>query len=113
MKILKNGERNKMRVKKIDERIKEIADFYGKEAQLDMLQEECAELIQAVSKFKRGKKMAIEHIAEEICDVELMITQIMYLLNICYTSVNTIKEEKITRTLNIIEQIKKVYEGND
>lgn len=102
-----------MRTKKIDPRIKEIADFYGTGPQLDMLQEECAELIQAISKYKRGKKSGLEHIAEEICDVELLIVQAMYLLNITYTDVNTIKDEKISRTLNIIEKIKKVYEGND
>lgn len=102
-----------MRTKQIDPRIKTIADFYGTGPQLDMLQEECAELIQAISKFKRGKKSALENIAEEISDVELMIVQVMYLLNITYTGVNTIKDEKINRTLNLIEKIKKVYEGND
>lgn len=38
-----------------DARIERIAEHYGMEAQLDVLQEECAELIQAVSKYKRAK----------------------------------------------------------
>lgn len=102
-----------MRTKKIDPRIKEIADFYGTGAQLDMLQEECAELIQAVSKFKRRGSKATEQLAEEIADVELMILQIMYLTGMTYTDVANIKENKIIRTMNRIEQIKKVYQSND
>ena len=56
----------------------EIADHYGTESQLNILQEECAELIQAVSKYRRGE--SIDLLAEEIADVEIMIAQIKYLL---------------------------------
>ena len=62
-----------------DERITKIADNYGLDSQLDILQEECAELIVAVSKFKRGKDTA--NIIEEIADVEIMLDQIVYLLD--------------------------------
>lgn len=62
----------------IDERLKQIADHYGLDKQLDMLQEECAELIQAVSKYKRTRITAI---VEEMADVYIMLYQITYLLN--------------------------------
>ena len=37
--------------------------------QIDVLQEECAELIQALSKLKRGKDMAIDMVKEELTHV--------------------------------------------
>ena len=61
----------------MDERIKKIADYYGKESQLDILQEECAELVQAISKYRRGGSFKLT--LEEIADVEIMIEQIKYL----------------------------------
>ena len=58
--------------------IRHIADTYGLESQLRQLQEECAELIVAVSKsFKAEKTMT--NLFEEIADVEIMIAQIKYL----------------------------------
>lgn len=61
----------------IDDRLKTIADHYGIDSQLDILQEELAELIQSVSKYRRGDP---SHILEEIADVEIMLDQITYLL---------------------------------
>lgn len=71
----------------IDDRLKVIADHYGLDGQLGILQEECAELIQAVSKYKRCRTVASEDackpiIAEEMADVYIMIEQIRYLLDI-------------------------------
>ena len=62
----------------MDLRLNQIADHYGLSAQLDILQEECAELIQAVSKFRRTKT---SDIIEEIADVYIMLDQVVYLLN--------------------------------
>lgn len=63
----------------IDERLKQIADHYGLDEQLNMLQEECAELIQAVSKYRRTGKL--ENLDEEITDVKILLKQIDYLLD--------------------------------
>lgn len=57
---------------------------FGEDAQLDMLVEECAELIQAVNKYKRAKAQGVSirvdnaknHLAEEITDVENMLFQV-------------------------------------
>jgi phosphoglycerate-specific signal transduction histidine kinase len=63
----------------IDERLKQIADHYGLDEQLNMLQEECAELIQAVSKYRRTGKPS--NLYEEITDVKILLQQIDYLLD--------------------------------
>ena len=65
-------------------------ETFGEEAQLDMLVEECAELIQAVNKYKRAKakggSVNIEnakiHLAEEITDVRNMLYQVDEGLNL-------------------------------
>ena len=44
-----------------------------------MLQEECAELIQAVSKYKRTGKLG--NLDEEMTDVKILLKQIDYLLD--------------------------------
>ena len=57
-----------------------IADFYGLISQLNILQEECGELIQAASKYIRGYDPEAKLIIEEIADVEIMLAQVKYLL---------------------------------
>lgn len=84
------------------DKIRYIADHYGKEKQLDMLIEECAELIQAISKYNRGK--SFNCVAEEIADVEIMIEQIKYLF-LCGEDVAKIKEQKIDRQIKRIEEV--------
>jgi len=84
-----------------------IADTYGYPAQSGQLIEECAELIQAISKYKRAKTAEEQHVAfshylEEIADVEIMLDQIKYLLDIKENDLNDIKQYKIHRVLNRI-----------
>ena len=92
--------------KMIDERLKQIADHYGLDEQLNMLQEECAELIQAVNKYKRTRTTAI---VEEMADVYIMLYQITYLLNKEVASVDVEDyiamwmEKKIRRQLERIQ----------
>lgn len=54
---------------------------YGEDSQHDMVNEECAELIQAVNKFMRADKSADKlrarnRIREEVADVLIMIEQL-------------------------------------
>lgn len=90
----------------IDDRLKTIANHYGLDSQINILQEELAELIQAVSKFRRGDP---SHIIEEIADVYIMLDQITYLLQ-KYTSVDInyfislYEEKKIRRQLRRIDE---------
>lgn len=66
---------------------------YGEQAQEGVAQEECAELIQAISKKHRGKK---HNIPEEIADVEIMLEQLK-IINDCFCDVESIKQEKVSR----------------
>jgi NTP pyrophosphatase (non-canonical NTP hydrolase) len=90
----------------MDERLHEIADHYGLDAQLNVLQEELAELIQAVSKYRRGDP---KHLPEEIADVYIMLSQIVYLLDKNTTIdfaefISLYEEKKIRRQLNRIKE---------
>lgn len=69
----------------INEDLKYIADHYGLEHQLGKCEEELNELIEAL-----GGSSDI-HLAEEIADVEIMISQIKYLRNIPDECIDSIK----------------------
>lgn len=100
----------------IPELNKETAKHYGYEAQSNQLVEECAELIQAVSKYRRAttgagqptagykKTVALENLIEEIADVEIMLEQIKYLLQIPEDRLEAVKLFKVNRTRERIRQ---------
>lgn len=97
----------------MQDKIKRIANHYGLAKQSRQLSEECAELIQATSKYMRFQETSyastvdwkyIESVCEEIADVEIMLEQIKYLLHINPDAIETIKGNKIARQL---ERIKK------
>ena len=52
---------------------------YGQDAQWRQVQEECAELIAAVNRYRRGRIPA-EELAGEIADVRIMFEQALFLL---------------------------------
>ena len=54
--------------------LKRAIDTYGVDKQIDMLIEECAELIVALKHMKRGR-VAWNEVAEEMADVKIMIDQ--------------------------------------
>lgn len=101
-------------------KIKKIADYYGFARQSRQLSEECAEIIQAVNKYHRcnekirggdnimlsvsDSNMLIQNIVEEIADVEIMLEQIKYLLNINNDAVNKIKDNKLDRQIARIKK---------
>lgn len=81
----------------INKDLKYIADHYGLEHQLGKCKEELGELIEALG------SNCDTHLAEEIADVEIMISQIKYLRNIPDEQVDVIKQYKIQRQLRRIE----------
>jgi len=89
-----------------------IAKHYGYGAQSNQLIEECAELIQAVNKHKRAlaerdenkHDIALSNLLEEIADVEIMLSQLKYLLGIKPEDIIAIKQYKVIRTKERIEQ---------
>lgn len=87
----------------ISELNKSTAKYYGYESQSSQLVEECAELIQAVSKYRRAnteakRAVALENLIEEIADVEIMLEQIKYLLQIPEDELRAVKLFKVNRT---------------
>lgn len=63
------------------EALREIAEHYGRENQLEMLIEECAELIQAVQRIKHSYDgISGNNFIEELADVKVMLGQIEFLL---------------------------------
>ena len=81
--------------------IKRSIEHYGKDVQSTVCMEECAELIQAISKEKRGKSDK-DHLAEEMADVIICIEMLKQIYNITedeiYSWVIT-KQERIIRRI--------------
>ena len=102
------------------EKIKKIASHYGFPKQSRQLSEECAELIQAVNKYYRFREglltnddvltstrdnnMLIQNIVEEIADVQVVMDEIIFLLNINSEAIEQIKKNKVDRQLKRIEK---------
>lgn len=100
-----------------DERIKTIFSHYGENSQLEKATEELDELKEAIdallelNKLTHSRKMAfyrsnrecfVDHIAEEIADVKIMINQLEYGLKIEQRTADW-REMKLNRQ---IERIK-------
>ena len=100
----------------ISDQNKRNGKYYGYEAQSNQLIEECAELIQAVNKYRRAvarvgepveeqkRVIALDNLVEEIVDVEIMLEQIKYLLQIPEDDMVAIKIYKVNRTKERIEK---------
>ena len=83
--------------------VKKSIEHYGKDVQSTVCMEECAELIQAISKEKRGKSDK-DHLAEEIADVIICIEMLKQIYNI---TEDEIYSWVINKQERIIERIKK------
>lgn len=68
---------------------------FGQESQIGMLFEEMAELQDAVCKQRRGRD-SVDHIAEEIADVEIMLEQLKEIYH-CHKLASQKRCEKIER----------------
>lgn len=94
-----------MTEKAYNDAIAMIATHYGKKAQSMQACEECAELIQAVSKAVRAPIRAhINNLAEEIADVRIMMSQLMQLYGIPEPEVSECIDEKLKRQLERIRE---------
>lgn len=95
--------------------VAESIDHYGKDMQATVCMEECAELIQAISKMKRGKDNR-DNLVEEIADVSICLEMLMQICNIKVSDVNNVISEKQKRILDRMDSstsdarsAKKVY----
>jgi NTP pyrophosphatase (non-canonical NTP hydrolase) len=92
------------------DKLQTILDHYGSEAQLEILIEECAELIQAVQKLRRYSYSTdsadyYERFKEEVADVAVMIEQMM--IAVGEDEIRAIMSEKVERQLRRIETVDK------
>jgi NTP pyrophosphatase (non-canonical NTP hydrolase) len=78
---------------------KKILDKWSLNAQLGMLQEECAELIVAINKLRRGVLNADAMICEEMADVQNMINQ----LKLLYPDFEKVRLEKLKRMRKLLD----------
>lgn len=100
-----------------NEQIKTIFDHYGEESQLEKSLEELDELKEAISKlltleicavskkmafYKSNRESLIDHIAEEIADVRIMLDQLCYGLKIEQRAEDW-REMKLDRQMKRIE----------
>lgn len=101
-----------MKIEKgIDPRIKQIADNYGAYNQKIQAVEECAELIQAIAKLNRASSNeewdgAEKDIIGEIADVEIMIKQLKYLMQLKESDIEQEIDKKLNRQIKRIEDEK-------
>ena len=84
-----------------------IAEYYGLENQMSVAQEECAELIQALSKLRRAGVAnphgtayiaARSHVVEEMADVSILLKQLTHLLE-CDELLKFMITQKLDRTV--------------
>lgn len=73
----------------------------GKVAQTAIAMEECAELIQAISKMFRNPDKA--HLVEELADVRIMTDKIKIMYDITDEEVNEIISQKMNRTIDRLD----------
>lgn len=84
------------------EQLQGIINHYGADHQKDKLFEEIAELQKEVCKEKDGKG-DIQHIAEEMADVYIMLQQMQLIYGIKDEQIEQVVQKKIERTLDVIE----------
>lgn len=84
--------------------LKRIADHYGLKHQLSKCKEELYELYGAINDYQEDdSKENLKAIMTEIADVEIMTTQLKYLLDV-KEKVNKEKTYKINRQLGRMER---------
>ena len=82
-----------------------VVRAYGDEIQSTICMEECAELIQAISKMKRGKDYR-DNLSEEIADVFIAINQLRVIYGITDDEINNWILKKQIRQENLLEERK-------
>lgn len=89
-----------------------IIDRYGLPEQLLQLQEECAELIQAVSKYRRAgtsddkekRALSEQELRYEIVDVIVVLDQIMGRIDMKPLEMEMLADYKITRQIGRMQK---------
>lgn len=89
------------------ELIQKIIDKYGIQIQSNIAMEECAELIQAISKCLRSKEIVPmtvrEHLIEEMADVSICLDQLKVMYCIDDYEIDSWKKMKEERLIKMAE----------
>lgn len=99
-----------------EEKLQKIARHYGYESQSRQCIEEMAELTQAISKYWRAsadgqmkqrtempKSEAYDNIMEEIADVQIMLSQLVFLLGMDEGKLFKMIDKKLDRQIERME----------
>ena len=90
-------------IREIRTQIKAI-ETYGYDKQTIVAIEELSELTKELTKALRGE-LNREHLAEELADVDLMYTQIMFMYGVEYKDIDAHKKKKIDRLAKMLEEL--------
>ena len=86
---------------------KKAIQKYGVAAQCNIAMEECAELIQAVSKIRRcNDSSTLVHLIEEMADVSIVIDQLMIMYGVTEEVLNLMIQYKQARNALRMEGVK-------
>lgn len=86
-------------------------DSFGVGSQIDMAIEECAELINALEKYRRGR-IGISEVVTEIADVQIMCAQLELIFGGGSKVVEMERQRKMDRLRNRIESYNKHINQN-
>lgn len=86
----------------MDEKLKQLAKYYGFTNQADMLVEESAEFTVARNKLRRGNTDAIKQMEEELADVLVVALQLRHIIG--EEHIDSIMNEKIDRQLERMKE---------
>jgi len=93
----------------IDSVFIDAIDLWGEEAQLDVVIEECAELIKAICKRKRGDAFAELSILEKAVEVTIMIEQLKVMYGI--GEFDVLYTDKLNKIREHIRNSKEIRNG--
>ena len=79
----------------------EAINKFGFKAQIDLAQEECGELIAALSHFKRGRAGSEKEVVEEIADVLIVANQLALIFGV--QDVEAVMQQKHNRLVLVLQ----------
>lgn len=92
-----------MKREMVDKICEKTVEAFGAEAQFNILEEECSELIQTIC-HRRRNKATIYELIDECVDVELCIIQVQNIMKENQDYWKQIEDFKLNRLIAMIEQ---------
>lgn len=83
--------------------VERVAKYYGFAPQLDMMVEECGEMIVAINHYKR-QRVSTERLIEEFADIWIVLKQMGVFLD--ESSIANVVDYKLRRIDRVINELK-------